>query len=182
MFSFLQTAGVFAIIAAILAIAATVLAFIFIVPSKRRARLNPFGKFIHDTLTCKYLIIEKILQALYIFLTAYVILLGFFMLFAFVKNDWTGKVTWLGGSGLFIMILGPIVVRLLHEGFMMTILLVKNVISINEKLKNQNENAGSANDMFKTPVIPRPSASAPKFCSKCGAVLDENRRCPNCNH
>lgn len=36
---------VFAVLAAI---AATVLAFIFLVPEKRRAKLNGFGKFIHD--------------------------------------------------------------------------------------------------------------------------------------
>lgn len=49
---------VFAVLAAI---AATVLAFIFLVPEKRRANLNGFGKFIHDTLNFKYLIISKVL-------------------------------------------------------------------------------------------------------------------------
>lgn len=49
---------VFAVLAAIVA---TVLAFIFLVPEKRRAKLNGFGKFIHDTLNFKYLIISKVL-------------------------------------------------------------------------------------------------------------------------
>lgn len=53
---------VFAVLAAI---AATVLAFIFLVPEKRRAKLNGFGKFIHDTLNFKYLIISKVLQAFF---------------------------------------------------------------------------------------------------------------------
>lgn len=57
------------IIALLLAIAATVLAFIFIVPEKKRDKLGKFGKFLHDTCNFKYLIIEKILQALYIFFT-----------------------------------------------------------------------------------------------------------------
>ena len=39
---------IFLIIAVVLAIAATVLAFIFIVPEKRREKLNAFGKFLHD--------------------------------------------------------------------------------------------------------------------------------------
>ena len=69
------------IVAVLLAITATVLAFVFIVPEKRRARLNGFGKFLHDTCNFKYLIVEKILQALYIFLTCFVLLSGFFMLF-----------------------------------------------------------------------------------------------------
>ncbi len=51
---------VFAVLAAI---AAMVLAFIFLVPEKCRAKLNGFGKFIHDTLNFKYLIISKVLQA-----------------------------------------------------------------------------------------------------------------------
>ena len=42
-----------AVVAAFLAITATVLAFIFIVPEKRRARLNGFGKFLHDTCNFK---------------------------------------------------------------------------------------------------------------------------------
>ena len=73
--------GAMGIVAVIIAIVATVLAFIFIVPEKRRAQMGAFGKFLHDTCNFKYLIVEKILQALYIFATAYVILAGFFMLF-----------------------------------------------------------------------------------------------------
>ena len=61
----------FMVAAIILAIAATVLAFIFIVPEKKREKLNAFGKFLHDTCNFKYLVVEKLLQALYIFLTAY---------------------------------------------------------------------------------------------------------------
>ena len=86
----------FMVAAVILAIAATVLAFIFIVPEKKREKLNAFGKFLHDTCNFKYLVVEKLLQALYIFLTAYFILQGFFMLFQ------TSYGTWLGGAGLAI--------------------------------------------------------------------------------
>lgn len=63
--------GAMGIVAVIIAIVATVLAFIFIVPEKRRAQMGAFGKFLHDTCNFKYLIVEKILQALYIFATAY---------------------------------------------------------------------------------------------------------------
>ncbi|MBO4734426.1 MAG: hypothetical protein J5662_08120, partial [Clostridia bacterium] len=71
----------FIIIALLAAIAAVVLAFIFIVPEKKRPALNKFGKFLHDTLNFKYLIIEKVLQALYIFATAFAVVYGFLMLF-----------------------------------------------------------------------------------------------------
>ena len=55
------------IIAGVLALVATVLAFIYVVPEKKREKLGAFGKFLHDTCNFKYLMVEKILQALYIF-------------------------------------------------------------------------------------------------------------------
>lgn len=69
--------GAFGIIATILAIAATVVAFVMIVPESKREKLGRFGKFLHDAVNFKFLIVEKILQALYIFVTAYLILCGF---------------------------------------------------------------------------------------------------------
>ena len=119
--------GVITIVTLLLAIVFTILAFVFIVPEKRRPRLNAFGRFLHDTCNFKYLIIEKILQALYIFLTIFCILAGFFGLF---NNIIIGLVT---------MIVSPIVIRLVYEFLMMAILVVKNVIMINNKLKNQND-------------------------------------------
>ena len=202
--SSLNTLGTLGLIALVLAIAATVLAFIFIVPAKRRDQMGKFGKFLHDTCNFRYLIIEKILQALYIFATALTILIGFFMLFC---SDWNG---WMGGKGILLMILGPIGVRVTYELLMMAVLLLKNVISINRKLKNQNERSADA-DLFAvpelhrtqpsqpaapvTPVAPAAPAqrsapfqpaeqaapAAPSFCTRCGAHLDENGHCPNCD-
>lgn len=145
-----QTSEAFMIISVLLAIVATVLAFIFIVPEKRYGALNAFGKFIHNTLNFKYLIIEKILQAIYIFATAYIILSGFFMLFQITPDYGFGYGgSWLGGYGILMMLFGPIVIRLLYELLMMAILLVKNVISINSKLKNQNNTENR--DCFAVP-------------------------------
>ena len=69
-----SSSGSFMAAAVLLAIAATILAFIFIVPESKREKLNSFGKFLHDALNFKFLIVEKILQALYIFATAFIIL------------------------------------------------------------------------------------------------------------
>ena len=110
----------------VLAVVLTVLAFIFIVPEKRRAKLNAFGKFLHDTCNFNYLLIEKLLQALYIFLTVFSILTGVYTLF---KNF---------GMGLLLMIGLPLLIRLIYEFLMMTVLLLKHVIMIDNKLKNQN--------------------------------------------
>lgn len=140
---------IFLIIAVILGIAATVLAFILIVPEKRRENQGAFCKFLHDLCNFKFLVVEKVLQALYIFSTAFVILYGVLQLFNVQPNYWTGGNTWMGGVGLLYIILGPIVVRLTFEMMMMVILLVKNVISINHKLASQSGSAGG--DVFGVP-------------------------------
>ena len=179
-------------VAAVLAIAVTVLAFIFIVPEKRREKLNAFGKFLHDTSNFKYLLVEKILQVLYIFATAFTILLGFFSLF---------RAEFLTGLGM--MIVGPIAIRLVYEMFMMVILLLKNVIMINKKLKNQNDTPDRSADVFAAPDLSEvqqsikarreaaqaqqpvqpaaPVQPVARFCQKCGTSLDESGNCPNCS-
>ena len=194
-FNMFQQLGAFSVIGGILAVVATVLAYVFIVPENRREKLNAFGKFLHDTCNFKYLIVEKILQALYIFFTADMIILGFFMLFAAPK-DFFGDRHWLGGYGILVMVLGPIVIRLVYELLMMAVLLLKNVISINNKLRSQN-GEGEKGGIFTAPDMsglrqqfqaktaqPKSPQSPPaaKFCGKCGAPLDETGKCPNCDN
>ena len=171
--------GSLGIVALILAVVATILAFVFIVPEKNRKKLNAFGKFLHDTVNFKYLIVEKILQAIYIFLTAYIVLSGFLMLFR-VEDTWSGS-KWYGGVGLLTMILGPIAIRLSYEFIMMFILLVKNVIQINNKLKGDEGTAAKA-PVFEAPVFEAPVQKAPAaaeapaaaFCTTCGAKVDSD--------
>lgn len=173
-----SASGTLAVVALILAVVATILAFVFIVPEKNRKKLNAFGKFLHDTVNFKYLIVEKILQALYIFLTAYTFIEGFLMLFR-VEDTWSGS-KWYGGVGLLTMILGPIAIRLSYEFIMMFILLVKNVIQINNKLKGDEGTAAKA-PVFEAPAFEIPvkeaapaaaEAPAAAFCTTCGARVD----------
>lgn len=187
------------IIAGVLALVATVLAFIYVVPEKTREKLGAFGKFLHDTCNFKYLMVEKILQALYIFTTAAVIIFGVLMLFRTEYNYWTGDRIWMGGYGLLIIILGPIAIRLSYELMMMAILLLKNVISINHKLADQT--GKGSGDVFAAPNMQemkealrqrREAAQAAQtaaqaaqsqpanFCGQCGAKL-ENGVCPHCS-
>ena len=114
---------VFIAIALVLAITATVLAFVFIVPEKRREKLGAFGKFLHDACTFKFLLVEKILQALYIFSTAFVVLYGVFLLFNVEYSYWGGT-HWTGGMGLLFIFLGPVLIRLSYELMMVVILLL----------------------------------------------------------
>ena len=190
---------VFIAIALVLAIAATVLAFIFIVPEKRREKLGAFGKFLHDACTFKFLLVEKILQALYIFSTAFIVLYGVFLLFNVEYSYWGGT-HWTGGVGLLCILLGPILIRLSYELMMMAILLLKNVISINRKLADQTGKDegdvfnGSAVEELREAARQRKAAKAAQaaqaaqsaapaqsanFCGQCGAKL-ENGVCPHC--
>lgn len=141
--------GVLRIFGLILALAATVLLFIFILPDKKRAKLPGILKVVHDIFNFKTLFLEKVLQALYIFTTLACISIGFLMLFGF-ESSYYGGTHWYGGQGLLLMLLGPIVVRISYEIFMLFVLLVKNVIQINNKLKNQNDT--KADDVFVTDV------------------------------
>jgi len=197
-----------AILCALTALAATVLAFIFVLPEKKREKLPKIGQMIHDLFNFKYLIIEKILQALYIFTTLFVFLYGFLYIFtgfeahtyySYVTDRYRTEYSWNGWVGFLIMILGPIVLRLVYEGLLMMVLLVKNVIQINRKLKNQNEEGTDAS-MFDLPKFTRksdapaepaapaqpvapaqPAAPRMSFCTRCGMPLNANGKCPNCD-
>lgn len=180
----------------ILGLIATVLAFIYIVPERRKERLNLFGSFLHYAWNFKYLIIEKVLQALYIFSTVVVVLYGCTMLFDFdivyryayrsgrsygygpTRGAWTGY------YGLIVMILGPIVVRIAYELLMMLILLVKNVMQINNKMALAEESEAEPSAVS---VQPRKTAQCPacgketpveeagKFCIYCGKEIENHK-------
>lgn len=143
MSSGIGSSAIFTVVALLLAIVATVLICIFILPEKKRPGLNAFFRFLHDTFNFRHLLVEKILKILYIYSTVCVILVGFFNLFQFTTSYYDGSVHWHGGTGLLVMILGPILVRVLYELMMMAVLLVKNVISIRNKLDE-----GGASDLF----------------------------------
>lgn len=122
------------VLAAIGAIACTVLSVIFITPEKKREQLNAFFKFIHDLFNFKFLLLEKVLKVLYIFATLYCVIFGFFGLFSGYYNIWYGFRS-IALQALLTLILGPIIIRLTYELLMMFVLLVKNTIEINKKIK-----------------------------------------------
>lgn len=178
--------AVISILGFIFALAAAILAFIFIVPDKKRAKLNKFGKFLHDLCNFKFLIIEKILQFCYVFATAFTLIAGFFMLFQVETSYWGYSTEWVGYRGLLMIIVGPISVRIAYEIFMLALIAVKNIIQINNKLKNQHDNSVDA-DPFATPDVSEyytPVSAAPAtettFCPYCGAPKKPDEFCSNC--
>lgn len=129
-------------------------------PEKKRKDLSPFLQKLSDILNFKQLLIEKILKALYVFLTCCCIFNGFFMIFS---KNWGQSYAL---PGFLLMLFGPIIVRLLFEGLMLSILLVKNTIEINKKI----------------PAPEKAEAYVPdyKFCVNCGTKYDAKQGgCPN---
>ena len=119
------------------AIAATVLAFLFILPENKKAALPAALQKIANILDFRTLFIEKIVKALYLFLTFSCICVGLFMLISVNYGFYTDM--WMGGVGLLVMIVGPIIIRIVFEASMLFILLVQNVIEINKKLSKKED-------------------------------------------
>ena len=131
------------ILGVIAALTCTILAFIFIVPEKRRAQLPKFWKAIHDLFNFKYLVLEAVLKFMYVLATLSCIGIGFFLLFSGYSYGYGfyggGGFQSLALEGLIVMIAGPILVRLSYEMMMMFIILVKNTIQINKKLSKDGK-------------------------------------------
>lgn len=113
------------IVALLLALAATICAYIFLLPESKRDRLPGWAKVIADILNFKYLFLDGVLRVTYIFLTAFCILSGLFLLFS------------KGWPGLVMMLLMPILVRIIYECSMLVLILVRNVTEINKKMKGE---------------------------------------------
>lgn len=122
------------IVALLLALAATICAYIFLLPESKRDRLPGWAKVIADILNFKYLFLDGVLRVTYIFLTAFCILSGLFLLFS------------KGWPGLVMMLLMPILVRIIYECSMLVLILVRNVTEINKKMKGEVKAGPSLRD------------------------------------
>ena len=187
-----MTTTVIYTLAGIMGLAATILAYIFIVNKKNIK--NKFFKFLHDLFNFKDLWLEKVMKFLYVLSTLTGILYGFFTLFQVEKiyvydgynyHTYTSmyhyEYEWVGYWGFVIMIAAPIVIRLMYEAIMMFILLVKNTIEINNKLEGKAVEAPKAPVAPKAPAAPAaPAVNKPRFCKACGAQVDPNGKCTGC--
>lgn len=173
-----------------LVIPATVAVMIFITPEKKRKSLPPFLQIVHDIFNFKFLILEKIMKALYIFSTIYVLTSGLVSTLksfsilteaALYYDPFPSFLSAFFGS-LLGTILAPVLVRIAYEFIMMVILGINNIISINKKLKDQN-----AEEPIEAEVIEEEIPAEPVieekwvFCVHCGTRYNENASdCPNC--
>ncbi len=120
-------AEVWVIIASILALVGGILTYFLFVKSKNDPK-NKFLKWLKDFLAFKTMWLEPILKCFYYIATIFVILFSFVFL---------GQ----GGSGVvsffFMLILGPIIVRLIYEASMMFIMIWRNTENISENTKKK---------------------------------------------
>lgn len=118
-------AGIWTIVAAILAIVGGILVYFLFVKAKTEPK-GKFAKWLKDFLSFKVMWIEPILKVLYYIATIFVILFSFTFLA-------------LGGVGVLsfflCLILGPVGVRLAYEMTMMFIMIWRNTRDIAEKTK-----------------------------------------------
>lgn len=145
--------------AVIISIILTILLVVLVVPAKRREGLPKFFQVVHDICNFKGLLLEKVLKVLYIFSTINVMLTGIFTWFS---GGYNFGLTFL--TGLLILVLGPILVRLAYEFMMLFVLLVKNVIQINNKLNGKNDNPFANNidlNQFKNSNAPEQNYTSP---------------------
>ncbi len=131
------------------ALTLTILLYVFVIPEKKDGKFgNKFWQLLHNIFNFKSLLIEVILKFCYVFGTLFIIVYGFFLLFSMDGYGYYRESMAL--PGLLMLILGPIGLRLMYEGVMMLIILVKKVISIDNKLKVPEETK-------KAPKAPRPA-------------------------
>ena len=169
------------ILGCLAAIAATILLYIKVLPKKKDGRLgNGFFQFLHDFFHFKKLYLEEALKGVFTLATIACVSIGFFLLIGYEGYGRYKDSTFL--YGLFTMVCGPVALRLVYEGLMMFVLLVKNVLEINNKLSSADkaipEQAPAA-----PAVEPAVTEAAPETaaCPQCGAAQDaSNAFCWNC--
>lgn len=160
----------------IIAIFVTVAVFKWILPENNYAKLGKTGKFLHDFFNFKYLVIEKIVQVIYIFANGFLIvsIIGSTILLFGEQADWG---IYLEENVIRLIVLFGL--RILYEMSMMKVIHVKTVISINNKL-NMFPVSRVQESFEQKAGWQGGTASAARFCPKCGGRLDAEGRCPNC--
>lgn len=117
-------AGIWGIIALVLAIIGGILVYFLFVKAKTEPK-NKFLKWLKDFLAFKTMWIEAILKVLYYILTIYCVLVSFALI----------SVSFI--SFLAVLVLGPILIRVLYEFTMMVIMIWRNTTDIAKNTTNK---------------------------------------------
>lgn len=130
-FDFAAGAGIWGVIAAILAIVGGILVYFLFVKSKTEPK-GKFAKWLKDFLSFKIIWLEAILKVVYYAATIFVILFSFTFL---------GAIGVMGGIALVMflacLVLGPVLVRVGYEMTMMFIMIWHNTRDIANNTKKK---------------------------------------------
>ncbi len=126
-----DSAGIWGIIALILAIIGGILVYFLFIRQKNSPK-NKFAKWLKDFLSFKIMWIEVILKIAYYVATIFIILFSF---------SFFGMTNIFGGAAVLMfflcLILGPIVIRLAYEAGMMFIMIWRNTQDISDHTKKK---------------------------------------------
>lgn len=115
------------------AIAAIACVYVLVLPERKYAKLPRFFKWLADFFNGKKLWLESALKLIYIAITIFYIVYASFSAIYLLFSGYP--------SGFFSMIItgvvSVVIVRLFYEGISLGILLVKNVIQINNRLRDK---------------------------------------------
>lgn len=116
--------GVWGIIAAILAIVGGILVYFLFVNAKQEPK-SKFAKWLKDFLAFKVMWIEPIMKVLYYIATIFCVLISF----SLISQSFL--------AFIFTFVLGPILVRIVYEAFMMAVMIWRNTRDIAENTKKK---------------------------------------------
>ena len=167
------------IVAGVLAIAAAILAIIFILPDEKKAKMPKFIQIAADILNAKKSFLKAMLRILYIVLTLFCVIAGVLLLL--IGTIMTASIGMAGQTalyGIIVLIGGPIAVRIIYEVLMLLVNISEDV----KALKNgQTGTCGCKEEEHKEPQETKKPVKY-VFCRQCGTKYDENSEvCPNCN-
>jgi hypothetical protein len=172
-------------------IVAIVLYFTFMCRSNE-GKLTGFSDWMYRFLHFKTLFIEALCKISFIASSVYIILIGFYVLFA-------GSMV-----GLLVIIFGPLVVRVIYEFALILVIICKNTSDISNRLCKQNEKQATQQQAAQQQATPDYSQqyagydnqqytqyggyenqqnyqSTTRYCINCGAQLaDGDVYCKNC--
>ena len=155
----------------IAALVLVILLYVKVMPRKLNGTFNkPFLQFLHDFFHFKKLYLEEVLKFIFTLATLYCVVTGALLMiserevysyYSYYYGNGSTRSESTFVEGVHMLVLGPVILRLAYELVMMLILLVKNVMEINNKLKANGTVQPSAPAAPAAPAAPTPAPAAP---------------------